>query len=988
MALRTSEDKYKEFVKKRGKPTYLTEELAAVGVHNFVPFINTGCARNTCVYDLSHIENCYGQKYDLTDEFQANAEMDCHYCDEHIKFGNFYTAQTLTEDVEDLFHKELTLKKDADSKATNRSPYTRKSNAFRGEKAGEEGAPRKKTILNFVSNTGSKTDVASFMGNFLSRQVKRRSGGLISDQEGLKLKLKNYEVPDYHPKANSILQQFSQEIIQSKPSQFKTVALDNFVLGDLLEAMPTYKEIQDFIAGRQESVAMVNLLLAYWRVRLCQQSGKLMNVWMYDVQQRQFSSAMLKRSDALFLDNTIIANNSDSNYVNLIFRINLEYHLVELNKISGELAYINFQSAKDHSMKSPSDISKLSDSAFFYFEKANKEFFREELDINSKRIENFKVSCSKQYALSYFILEKFFGSDIRILGQVDSCVAQVLMDLKLFHPTGSQAELSISVGNSEKVDSLKVQNEPLVSPSNSIGPQSLQGSVGGSLDNYKPKSSKYLNVNQNSSPQIPDAHFRRPSESGFKRRLDELNKPKEIPKAEKEKKFIHIRRPSGASTLQLDDSLLGIQTGSIKKPVPEKPKLLQPKPVKEKKIFPSPERIKPAVVFKINKNNKIPDGSLSVQKKEQSETEPEDIKKLLNFYYAHDRSRYKYLLTKCQSNFGENFLSKMNLSKSSNTAIKNEGPGLGRKLRFDEGNKLVRLGSSDTNGNLETQDSPKKGSKPLHRPTFSMDIQTNNNKSLPKLGVHNTSDGVANKNSILKKKNSSEQNLAYNSIGNSMRGSLRNLIDLEMGHEIREQNFNSILQFMEQQYLKGLLGPKGNEDQKVYLFRTDFFTSLVGDLNQEVYSIKHKKVLQYTQTYDGKGNTIFDCFKRVIIPICHELEGIFVYSMVVVEAKGREVKLFDPILSQSKSKFAKNYTRSIVKYIMKEIELRTGESTDKSDITVSDLPSPREKDASESGNWVLFLISKLLQGNYPLKYSKDEKNKFLQQMNNLLHSSS
>ena len=104
------EEKYKTFVKKKGKPTDLSEEVFEVGFDNFVPFLNTECRRSGCLYDLGMIHEQYSESFDVTDAFKFNATFMCHICEKEIKYGDFFTSEKLAEDVELLFRNKLVQK--------------------------------------------------------------------------------------------------------------------------------------------------------------------------------------------------------------------------------------------------------------------------------------------------------------------------------------------------------------------------------------------------------------------------------------------------------------------------------------------------------------------------------------------------------------------------------------------------------------------------------------------------------------------------------------------------------------------------------------------------------------------------------------------------------------------------------------------------------------------------------------------------------------
>lgn len=95
--------KYAKFIKKNGKPAQLPHEILAIGYTNFVPVLNTECQDANCVFDLSQVHDKYIATYDPSDAFRSEAGFNCPYCDQDIKYGNFFTSAQLSDDIELLF---------------------------------------------------------------------------------------------------------------------------------------------------------------------------------------------------------------------------------------------------------------------------------------------------------------------------------------------------------------------------------------------------------------------------------------------------------------------------------------------------------------------------------------------------------------------------------------------------------------------------------------------------------------------------------------------------------------------------------------------------------------------------------------------------------------------------------------------------------------------------------------------------------------------
>jgi len=101
-----SDQKYKEFCKKHGKPSDIPEELFEVGYDNFVPYINSQCSQSSCVYDLSTVHDIYSNTYDVSDAFKFNANFCCYFCGHEIKYSDFFTSDDLASDIEEIYKKK------------------------------------------------------------------------------------------------------------------------------------------------------------------------------------------------------------------------------------------------------------------------------------------------------------------------------------------------------------------------------------------------------------------------------------------------------------------------------------------------------------------------------------------------------------------------------------------------------------------------------------------------------------------------------------------------------------------------------------------------------------------------------------------------------------------------------------------------------------------------------------------------------------------
>ena len=87
-----SEKAYLDNVNKHGKPVKLQEELAEIGIQQFVPFMNKRFSKSCCVYDLGQLEDQYSETYDVTDNFKFDGDFICFYCEKKLVYGDFFTC--------------------------------------------------------------------------------------------------------------------------------------------------------------------------------------------------------------------------------------------------------------------------------------------------------------------------------------------------------------------------------------------------------------------------------------------------------------------------------------------------------------------------------------------------------------------------------------------------------------------------------------------------------------------------------------------------------------------------------------------------------------------------------------------------------------------------------------------------------------------------------------------------------------------------------
>jgi len=151
-----SESKYREFCKKKGRPTDIPEELYEVGYDAFVPYMNTECRQNLCIYDLSTIHELYANTFDVSDAFKFNSTFMCFYCGKELRYGDFFTCDSLGEDIEEIFKRK---------QEQNKKDYVRQK-SINSRKAARKDARINDVIKNpFLGQNSGSLPPALFLRN-------------------------------------------------------------------------------------------------------------------------------------------------------------------------------------------------------------------------------------------------------------------------------------------------------------------------------------------------------------------------------------------------------------------------------------------------------------------------------------------------------------------------------------------------------------------------------------------------------------------------------------------------------------------------------------------------------------------------------------------------------------------------------------------------------------------------------------------------------
>lgn len=966
IAEKTSSDKYVQFVKQNGKPGFLNEEIIIVGLQNFVPFINEVCTRSTCVYDLSQIEAIYSNRYDVSDDFKVNGDFDCHYCDENIKFGGFYTCQQLTDDVEVLFHqinakKPMELKGEATPGLKRRTKRPRLTNI-----------KKKGTLILF---NDEQQDIPNQLIPLLAKKLNvTKTNNLVFDNSEFKEKLKAIKVPDFQEADFEAGWKFSEKVLESIPIDFELSTISKFSMGHLMDQMPTFEDIQDTLALHPIPLSVQKLLLIYWRVRYCKDRNKLLSIWLFEVVRKNGELKTLINCEKVANNSKMILNNIDSTSICLIVKFDISYIFMEYKKLGSKLIIYTFTSAKDDIPIQEKELARQSEIAEHYFEKINLDFFDSKLEIASKNVETIKLSCSICFALTHFVMIKYYNAEQQSLNNIDILMKWLIKELMIIRSLEPEAidrklseleekELSLQYkeGSIEKKDTPSIKLIPVEELESSVSRRNSilikRHNIDENTLNPHTKNSLKASSTRKVSPIIKNKHpfFNRDLSVKVISRIDSVSQIAEFEESKVDIREKNNRTAEVNYKSETNVKKLGMDIMKFKhKPVP---------------------------VIKLSKNNVIPDLSAKAASSKDDDDNNEtgskqlsQVKNLLSFYFENDKNRYQILSSKCKDKYGAGFFQKLggSISKINFGSAPQSRKSIARPK---EGSQFKRRQSAFSN--QADDDGQIEGKEPKHGRTESIGSRYYMSRAFPSVMKSPTSEHATRNNTKSVHFKRHQGSLPKNDITISLKNSISRKVIFHPGSEVPPLSFDKALYFLEQDHLTRLASMKLNHLDKSFCFRTSFALDLIKDMNQEVYTINYKRVEHFTYKFTGKGHSIFDIHKRVIIPVCREVKGIVQYRVVVVENKGMKITIFDPQGTGLDSSMNKQCCRAVSKYVIKDLEVRSHMQIDKKAILLSTAESPADKDEAESGNWCLYYIGCMLRGDGPLLSSAEKKDKMM-----------
>ena len=902
-------DAYVAFVKKHGKPSHLPEDLYEVGFENFAPFINSGCKKNSCIYDLGHIHEQYAETFDISDNFRLNATFSCHYCDKKIKYGDFSTCDDLVNDVENLFKKNERVKPIKEVKKKS-DLLNLPDGALNGQ---EMVNPVHTEVVPPISPSLSKTPKPSIKVTAPKPAIKkpvskarlevvRRAAGprlsLIFDWVGVKTNLKQKIVPnlvDFNLNSASNI----EGIWTSVTSKQATVVNRNeFCFADEFEEMPTWTEFEKFAQKKITTKNLHKILLNYWRVRLCKDKGLLMSAWMYEMVKPSGSLPFFRCSDRIMIDKNMVLHNQDFPFIIFTIAIDDEVYLLEYIKETKELNYYVISIQENNSPSHPNMLDS--------FEPLLNTLFSGDIKITTKKEVEFpEKSINSSLTIQRFLLNKYFA----YLNMKPENIFEILLWIY------------------QNLNVVKIKKDIEITD----------------FEHQQPIKASHQVLLKKSADQTPK--HQKPIENVIKVGHSKIVPvPKAIPKKEIPIVVKKNRSYDNQDHLQTDDLKNGYVHQTPKRIMISKPYTRPPS--REVSRDSTPEH--------------------NVLKKTDKFKKYDDVKKLLWFYYDHDKQRYQYLLKKVENLNNPEVIDYLGVNKMEEYKTHKFKVGLKNTISQDMLKKQISA-IKEKNSSFARNQTRKRSTilgdslDQWERKGKSRDPSSANNLPNIENGHVNRSTSYIRKHN---KRPDLQQSLVLLKIPNHSRSRNQSagLPNLSSQVDVSRKEFNRILQVV--------------CGGKEFFFRTEFYDDLADP--ERPGKVNYERVEEYTSGESIQGATVFDLNRRVVIPICEEIDGDDYYRVIIVEKNSHQLVYFDPAKHQFDHNLEiKMKAKSVLEYMKREYKERSGIVLDTKKYSVVDSIAPKASNQNITGLWCLFYIDRHLKGETEPNFSKSELDSFI-----------
>jgi hypothetical protein len=942
MALQTDEKKYQEFKKKNGKLTYLNEELLDVGPMSFVPFFNTACLRIGCIYDLSHLAEIYERSYDPSDAFRPKGTFTCHYCEEELEYGNFYTSQELFDEVNGLFQmlvdktqaKLFSMAKLPPAVPTENTPVK----------------PYKERIAS--QGIASQQSMAKLTPSNKRRETRIKS--TLFDWDEIKFRLKTKKIPsfdDFSKKKTLSL----KKSLMNFGSMYQETPKREFVFGDeIKENLPTVDQMQIALQSSNYSIVLQQVIMMYWRSLYCKLTGKVLSVWLYKVDSDSKGRISCSNCEDITRDGKIILHDLESSEATFVFKNKDKYYILEYTRSEQKLSYYNFDSDVESD-----EVEEVSEKVYEYFKAVNHQFLNDGLGVRSKDVVQLPLKDEEiGSALSYYLMKKYFD---------------VLSDDAKNDPRTVTEWIFLKIGLVRQTRDIPVSEELESSASDEEGPAGTS-ILEHSKKPFAPGVSKFKPISRHQSEDnILEEKSQKTSpkdDTSIKRDVRTLPKKSliEIDRIQNQKQRHSLSKITEANEAQLQPT--GSRRGSQKRvPISIKPSVA-PKNIQEptepKKEAPralppvkskSPTR-KSIIINRPNSRSKRLSRSVEVnstkdtspvasQEPQRQEINSEqELRNLLWLYYRHDKQKYKDTIMRLASSIDPVAIYHSSLSPGRTSHGNNSAFPFLNEPKYDS---PVRERSSD------------------HRKSLTMDLPSLYNEERAKKANLKRLESISSPKS---------QKRILPKIDPKL---------IKPQEPVDEELFNKALQIFAGIIQQEIISRTRNLNDTCLIFKTNFFKDLITDRSGEQFKVSYSKAAKYTDQFTGKGNTILDCYSIILIPIAEKEDNELVYRAIAIDTKNKKICFFSPTSTKQE---ASQYCRAVVLFLRKEMKVRAEEDLNVREYTSFLAGSPQINKLCDSAHWTLAYLLEASKGHLIGCPSTNTLIKFIQTLNKALSTTS
>jgi hypothetical protein len=802
----------------------------------------------------------------------------------------------------------------------------------------------------------------------------------ILNWQDVKNFMKTKKVPNMLDFVNEEAKAYSKEFKQGGEETINICDIRDFSLGDQLEFMPRYSDLEGMIRHKKLSQIMHKILLGYWRLQLCQDKGKLMSAWMYELHRPKDGEPFYRCSERMVQDRNIVLHNSDFPYFIILLWVDGNLHLVEYMKDKHCIKYIRFledgsEEAKEEHRAFREEQAKQ---VFNHFDNLNNRLFDDMIVVADRDYKEEITRINIDYCVHRYMMDKYLNCSDLILDHVENMAVWVIRKMNIWSLNLLSPRKQKDSGSSPAPKEIKI----------------VQSSLKGPIKAVKVPT------------EVDDPHKTKKNLSKTEKKIeleDQADNDNEITrdmKKSKPKKI--IMTPQNQSTRNL-------QSG---------------KPSRDVSPFEAEEPMD----------------------QEALEHKYQDVRRLLWFYYYHDKQRYKLFVKKCLEIKDQqviNFLGVEKLERPhQNVGHLLSGLGAGNPhpkpdpghvfmsgglpaLPYKTPQLVIGRKSMQVKNGVHFEDVNDDGQHATTSPRQRVKSDSRNCPLPPLISLGNSPERK--QNPILPR--SLNQSLRA-SIGREPLASITpstsrrdSILSRPMSREVKKSKRffndgshsplsptlppiskrNSSNEFGESPetsnpspkdfkiqdaktmdkaiaYINSTAPSSNGDSTSEYtILPSSFYTTLVEDPSSDQPTIKYKKVESMLEPLCHKGKSLIDSHDHIGIPICEDIGGVTLFHAIVIDTKSKDIWLYSPTNKNAASsiKLKNNkYIKAIIDFIKKEVRNRSGVTVDTKKYSLKEVVSGLDPSSStEVGLYTASFLEAKCKGNkekeLPLQFVQD-----------------